>query len=90
MSRAERRQERRPSVAAVFDDDQVDDALDLLALAELAWHDCYGEVTPPQVVVDDILTLSDGSLGQLIGAALLAITDRRDLKLAAEAKRRNT
>ena len=59
-------------------------ALDLLELTELAWHDCYGEITPPEEVIEDMLLLSEGSIEQLIQAALLGVTDWRDLKVAAE------
>ena len=68
----------------VFADEDVDPALDLLELAELAWHDCYGEITPTEAVVEDILAVSEGSILGLIGAVKLAVTDRRDLKVAAD------
>ena len=74
-------------MAAVFGVDQADTALDLLELVEMAWHDCYGEVTPPPDVVADILTVSGGTIDGLIIAGRLAVTDRRDLRLAAEASR---
>lgn len=84
VGRAERRAQRRPRVASVFAGDDVDAALDLLELAELAWHDCYGDITPPDAVVEDILTVSEGSMVGLIGAVKLAVTDSRDLKIAAD------
>jgi hypothetical protein len=59
-------------------------ALDLLEIVELAWHDCYGEITPPEEVVDDILVLSGGELGGLVMAAHLAVTDWRDLRVPAD------
>ena len=59
-------------------------ALDLLELTELAWHDCYGEVTPSEDIIDDILLLSHGNINQLIQATRLAVTDWRDLKVAAD------
>lgn len=62
----------------------VEAALDVLELMELAWHDCYGESTPPEQVIDDVLTVSQGDLPALASAALLGVTDRRDLRLAAE------
>lgn len=52
-------------------------------MLELAWHDCYGEITPDESIVDDILVCSEGDLEKLIAAARLAVTDWRDLKLAA-------
>jgi hypothetical protein len=58
-------------------------ALDLLELTELAWHDVYGDVTAPDDVIDDILELSGGNIEQLITSALLAVTDWRDLNVAA-------
>ena len=66
---------------------QASAALDLHDIFELAWHDCYGEVTPPPGVIEDMFTLSDGTVGGLIQAALLAVTDWRDLKVAAEERR---
>ena len=84
IGRAERRTERGPLVAALFTDGDVDPALDLLELAELAWHDCYGEITPSDAVLEDILTVSKGSITGLIGAVKLAVTDRRDLRIAAD------
>lgn len=76
-----------PSVVAAFGDDQAPIALDLLELTELAWHDCYGEVTPPEDVVADMLLLSEGRTERLVQVARLAVTDWRDLKVAAEAFR---
>ncbi|MEA1901890.1 MAG: hypothetical protein U9N56_00010 [Actinomycetota bacterium] len=87
MSRAERRDEREPQVAALFGEDLVPRALDLLELTELAWHDCYGEVTPPISVIDDMLTVSGGSITGLIEAARLAVVDPRDLRVVAERRR---
>lgn len=84
VGRAERRREREPSVVAFFGEAQASVALDLLDIFELAWHDCYGEVTPPPGVIEDMFTLSEGTIGGLIRAALLAVTDRRDLKMAAD------
>jgi hypothetical protein len=74
-------------VVAVFGEDLASAALDLLELTELAWHDCYGEITPPETVIDDILLLSEGSLGPLIEAARLAVMDWRDLRVAAQGRR---
>lgn len=84
VSRAERRDERRDRVAQVFGDDRVERALDLLELLEFAWHDCYSEITPPGDVIEDVLVLSRGDLGQLIAAAHLALTDFRDARVAAD------
>ena len=79
--------EREPRVAAIFSETHTPRALDLLELTELAWHDSYGDITPSEDVIDDMLVVSDGSLDQLIQAARLAVTDWRDLKLAADAVR---
>ena len=59
-------------------------ALDLLELVELAWHDCHGEITPPETVIDDILTLSRGDLNHMISAAHVAVIDFRDARVAAD------
>lgn len=75
-------------MTAVLGPDAAEAALDVLELTELAWHDCYGEVTPPEDVVDDVLACSRGELAGFARAARLAVTDRRDLRLAADAVRR--
>jgi hypothetical protein len=87
VGRAERRNEREPQIVAVFGKEQAPFALDLIDITELAWHDCYGEVTPSRSVIEDMLTVSDGTIEGLIQAALLAVTDWRDLKVAAEGRR---
>jgi hypothetical protein len=87
VSRADRRRDREPQVRAVFGGSQVGQALDLLELLEFAWHDCYNDITPSEEIIDDLLLLSGGSLGKLVEAAKLAITDWRDLKVAADAVR---
>jgi hypothetical protein len=63
-SRADRRQAREPRAREPFGD-AAPAALDLLEVTEFAWHDCYGEVSPPDAVIDDIFTCSEGRLHQL-------------------------
>jgi len=86
VTREDRRREREERVVAVLGERQAARALDLLELVELAWHDCYGDVTPPEEIIDDMLLLSDGSIEGLIVAARLGVTDWRDLKVAADAR----
>lgn len=74
----------------MFGEDRAPFALDLLELTELAWHDCYREVTPSEGVIEDMLPLSEGSIERLIQVARLDISDWRDLKVAAEAFRNRT
>ena len=74
----------RPRLADAFEAAEVERAIEVLVLTELAWHDCYGESTPPAEVMDDILTVAAGDLGRLIRAAHLAVIDRRDLRVWAE------
>lgn len=74
----------------MFGEDRAPIALDLLELTELAWHDCYGEVTPPEELIEDMLLLSEGSLERLIEVARLGVSDWRDLKVAAEEFRNRT
>ena len=62
-------------------------ALDVLELTEFAWHDCFGEVTPPDAVIDDAFTVARGSMTQLVRAARLAVEDYRDLRLTADSLR---
>jgi hypothetical protein len=89
VSRAQRRIEREPRVIAVFGDEGAPRALDL-ELVEYAWHDCYQEISPPEEIIDDMLLLSDGRIDRLIAVARLAITDWRDLKVAADTRRNRT
>lgn len=88
IGRAARRQERRDRVVDVFGEKRADAALDLLELLELAWHDCYREIAPPDEVIDDVLVLSRGDLSRLISSAHLAVTDWRDARVAADRLRR--
>jgi hypothetical protein len=83
ISRAERRAGRIARVVAIFGDALAASVLDLLELTELAWHDCYGEITPSEEMVDDILLCSKGELAQLIRVARQAASDWRDVKVAA-------
>lgn len=87
IGRAERRDERRPRVSAAFAAEDVESALDLLELMELGWHDCYGEVTPSEDRVDDMILISDGTVSGLIAACRLATRDWRDLQVAASVRR---
>jgi hypothetical protein len=66
---------------------QAGAALDALALLDLAWHDCYGEQSPPDQVIEDIWVVADGELGALISAAHLAVIDFRDLRVNADEMR---
>lgn len=89
VGRAARREARRPRVAARFAADDVEPALDLLDLLEIAWHDVFGDVTPPDQVVDDVLLLGRGDLARLITAAHAALADWRDTRVAADDLRRS-
>ncbi len=59
-------------------------ALDLLELTELAWHDCYAEITPSEEIINEILLCSEGDLGRLARGCRLAVEDWRDLRVWAE------
>lgn len=85
----QRRDERRPRLEAIFEAQHVEAALDLLAMADLAWHDCYGprELVIPPDVLEDILLLCRSDLSRLIRVALAAITDFRDVRMAADQAR---
>lgn len=83
-SMARRREHRRNAIGATFPAGELDAALDGLALMDLAWHDCYSESCPPESVVEDVLTLADGDVGKLVRAALLAVRDFRDTRVAAD------
>lgn len=87
VDRAARRAERLPRVEAVFGPEDASAVLDLLEVTELAWHDCYAEITPTEEIVDEILLCSRGDLRLLIQAARLAVADWRDLKVWAQTVR---
>ena len=83
VSRAERRAQREPRARREYGE-QAAAVLDVLELTELAWHDCYGDFTPPDDVVDDIFTAAEGDLAHFVRAARLAVTDFRDLRVTAD------
>lgn len=89
ISRAERRVTSEARARDVFGDN-ASAALDLFELTELAWHDCYGEITPPDAVIDNVFVCSGGSLATLAQAARLAIEDSRDLSMWADQVRQQT
>jgi hypothetical protein len=85
IGRDRRRQQRRPGIEAQFHQAEVEAALDLLALTDMAWHDCYGpaELEIPAHVLDDVLLLAHGNLAVLIRVAQAAVIDFRDVRMAA-------
>ncbi|WP_432837892.1 hypothetical protein [Dactylosporangium sp. CA-092794] len=85
----QRRKERRPRIARQFDPQEVEAALDLLALTDMAWHDCYGprELEIPALVLDDMLLLAHGNLAALIRVAQEAVMDFRDVRMSADDER---
>jgi hypothetical protein len=92
IGRAERFEERKPRVIAVFgdDDESILAVSYVFELMEMAWHDCYSEVTPSEEVIDDVLLCSQGTLGGLIHAAHMAVNDQRDLSVWATDLREKT
>lgn len=86
-SSGDRRSSRRSRAIEVFRK-QADAALDALALLDLAWHDCYGEPSPPEAVIEDIWVVAQGDLARFISAAHLAVIDFRDLRVNADHARR--
>ncbi len=60
IGRAERFDERKPRVIAAFgsDDETLRAVAHVFELMEMAWHDCYGEVTPAEEIVDEVLLCS--------------------------------
>jgi hypothetical protein len=81
----QRRRERRRSIEELFAGRDVEAALDLLHLTDMAWHDCYGpqELEIPAAVLDDVLLLAGGDLAALVRLARAAVVDYRDVRLAA-------
>jgi hypothetical protein len=86
VGREQRMAAIRPRIEAEFGPHLVATIIEILTLTELAWHDAYGEPSPPEQVVEDIIVVSGGDLRRFIAAALLAVTDPRDLRLSAVAK----
>ena len=86
ISRADRRRDREGRARAEFGP-QAEAVLDVLELAEFAWHDCYGEVSPPDAVIDDVFVVARGSVTEFVHAARLAVEDYRDLRMAANSVR---
>ncbi len=86
VSRAERRADRRDRVIACLGDRRAEVALDLLEVMEFGWHDCYGDISPPEDIIDDLLTCSRGDLARLVLAVRLAVSDWRDLTVWAQAE----
>ncbi|MFZ0160732.1 MAG: hypothetical protein WAL50_17015 [Kineosporiaceae bacterium] len=84
-----RRDERRPQLEAIFGTQHVEAALDLLAMADMAWHDCYGpgDRDIPPDVLEDILLLCRGDLSRLIRVTLAAVIDFRDIRVVADEAR---
>jgi hypothetical protein len=85
-SSEDRRDARRPRATETFGR-QASAALDALALLDFAWHDCYGEPSPPEKVIEDVWVVADGDLAQFVSAAHLAVIDFRDLRMNADAVR---
>jgi len=45
------------------DDGTIRAVAHVFELMEMAWHDCYAEITPSEEVVEDVLLCSGGTLG---------------------------
>ncbi|GAB3899101.1 hypothetical protein ACFQ1S_03865 [Kibdelosporangium lantanae] len=86
---AQRRQERKPRIEGQFSSADVEAALDLLQLVDMAWHDCFGprELEVPAQVLDDVLLLAEGDLAKLIRVSRSAVQDFRDVRVAADSER---
>jgi hypothetical protein len=89
MGSAQRRQGRKPRIEAQFSSADVEAALDLLHLVDMAWHDCFGprELEMPAQVLDDVLLLAAGNLVKLIRISRSAVLDFRDIRMAADSER---
>ncbi|MFF1608775.1 hypothetical protein ACFVYA_13420 [Amycolatopsis sp. NPDC058278] len=85
----QRRQARTPRIEAQFSSADVEAALDLLHLADMAWHDCCGprELELPSQVLEDVLLLAQGDLASLIRISRAAVLDFRDVRVAADDER---
>ena len=81
IGRSERFTAIRPRVIQLFGNNAgtIASVEQVLTLMEMAWHDGFGEVAPPDDVLANILTCSGGTLEGLVDAAHLAVIDWRDL-----------
>jgi hypothetical protein len=86
---SEQRRQARKRIEALFASREVEAALDLLHLTDMAWHDCYGprELEIPPQVLDDMLLLAHDDLAMLIRIARAAVLDFRDVRVAADRER---
>ncbi|TCC07658.1 hypothetical protein [Kribbella soli] len=82
VGRDQRREARRARFQQEFGRNATV-ALELIELTELAWHDCYNEPTFSDEILDDLLLVAGGSIQNLVHGAWLAVTDWRDLRVAA-------
>ena len=89
VSSEQRRKARAHRIEAQFSSADVEAALDLLHLADMAWHDCYGprELEVPAQVLEDVLLLAEGDLARLIRISRAAVLDFRDVRVAADNER---
>lgn len=87
LSGADRRRARGQRATEVFGN-QANAVLDALALLDFAWHDCYGESSPSDAIMEDIWEVSEGDLAKLISAVHLAVIDFRDLRVWADEHRK--
>ena len=71
----------------MFDAGSVEAVLDLFETMEIAWHDIYGEIAPPESVIDDALVVCGGNLAALVRSVRLGLADPRDLRVAADRNR---
>jgi len=85
VGRSERFEIIRPRVIELFGSDEatLGRVSRVIELMERAWHDSFGEPSPPSEVVRDVLTCSGGTIEGLLDSAHLAVTDWRDLRVAA-------
>lgn len=83
VGRHERRDAARDRATREFGD-RAEPALDLMELLELAWHDSHGDTVPPADIVEDVWLVASGDVGRLASASRLAVTDWRDLRVAAD------
>jgi hypothetical protein len=90
VGREQRMAELAPRIEREFGATVAPNVIEVLTLTEFAWHDCYGEPSPPHDVIDDIFVVAGGDLAKLISAASLAVIDRRDLRVTADGLRRRS
>ena len=76
-----RRAVREKKIEAITGSNADDALLDLLELAEFAWHDRYRELGPPEELIEQILASSSGRIAKMVTLLRARLEDQRGPQL---------